>query len=135
MLPFDQNIFDETRNAVSGFEALLEICRSDRTKHLKSLGDAPIAGEFEAAILPAHTIKSAGRIVGVTRLGAPAEALETRLRTGGYVTMSVRYLPGSPPGQNSPSSSSRPSLSGDGGTPSGGVMAKRWCTCRSLAIV
>lgn len=82
VLLFDRNIFDETRNAVNGFEALLTIFRSDSAEHLKALCQALTTGDLEAGILPAHTIKSSAKIVGATGLSALAEAMETRLRTG-----------------------------------------------------
>ncbi|WP_294255311.1 hybrid sensor histidine kinase/response regulator [uncultured Sphingomonas sp.] len=86
VLLFDRSIFDETRDAVNGFDALLEIFRSDSEEHLKTLRESLTAGEFEAAILPAHTIKSSGKIVGATGLSALAEAMETRLRNRQGVT-------------------------------------------------
>lgn len=64
------------------FGALVELYRGDTRAYLDGVAEALTLGDCQAAILPAHTIKSSSRIVGACAMAHEAEALEAALRSG-----------------------------------------------------
>lgn len=78
----DRAAFAQLRQTMRSFGALVELYRGDTRAYLDGVAEALTLGDCQAAILPAHTIKSSSRIVGACAMAHEAEALEAALRSG-----------------------------------------------------
>ncbi|THV20584.1 hybrid sensor histidine kinase/response regulator [Peteryoungia ipomoeae] len=74
--------FERTRSAMKKFDLLLSLYRNDTSEYLKVIRLELGMNNLQEAILPAHTIKSASRMIGASGLSALAENMEKRLRLG-----------------------------------------------------
>lgn len=82
----DDGVLDELRASVEGdrdFVAqLIEAYVSDGAEHLAAARAAIDAGDAEALVRPAHTLKSSSATLGAMRLAASARGLEMMARSG-----------------------------------------------------
>lgn len=76
----DLGAFEATRRSMRNFDKLIDLFRTDTANYLEDIRRALATDDLQQALLPAHTIKSSGRMLGATGLSALAEAMETRLR-------------------------------------------------------
>lgn len=82
----DTEVLDGLRASVAGDTAfvieLIDAFLADSEPQVDSIEAAMAAGDAEALVRPAHTLKSAGATLGVTRLSAVARTLELAGRSG-----------------------------------------------------
>ena len=76
----DLGAFEATRRSIRNFDKLIELFRTDTANYLEDIRRALATDDLQQAVLPAHTIKSSGRMLGAIGLSALAEAMETGLR-------------------------------------------------------
>lgn len=82
----DEGVLDELRESVEGDRGfvvqLIEAYLSDGAEHLDGALAAIQAGDADALVRPAHTLKSSSATLGATRLAATARGLEMTARSG-----------------------------------------------------
>lgn len=82
----DAGVLSELNGSVGGDrEFVLELIRaflSDGTEQVEAVDAAVAAGDEEALVRPAHTLKSSSATLGASRLSAVARALEMAGRSG-----------------------------------------------------
>ena len=82
----DIEALDGLRASVEGDTAfvieLIDAFLADSALQLTAIESAVAAGDADALIRPAHTLKSASATLGATRLSATARTLETAGRAG-----------------------------------------------------
>lgn len=81
----DLTVYETTRSAMQRFDTLVSFFINDTAEYLAAIKTALEGGRIEDAVMPAHTIKSSGRIVGALSLSATAEQFETLARQQGTV--------------------------------------------------
>ena len=82
----DTEVLDGLRASVAGDTAfvveLIDAFLVDSAPQLDAIDAAMAAGDAEALVRPAHTLKSASATLGATRLSAAARTLELAGRSG-----------------------------------------------------
>ncbi|WP_102960247.1 hybrid sensor histidine kinase/response regulator [Mangrovicella endophytica] len=75
--------FKQTRAAMTRFDTLVSLYRTDTAEYLRLIREALEFDRIDEAVMPAHTIKSSSRILGAMGLASLAEDFEKRARTDG----------------------------------------------------
>ncbi|GGE11776.1 hypothetical protein GCM10011390_33610 [Aureimonas endophytica] len=83
----DAVLFQQTRAAMTKFEALVSFYKTDTELYLRTIREALATGRIEETVLPAHTIKSSSRILGALGLALLAEEFEKRVLAEGKASM------------------------------------------------
>ncbi len=82
----DEAVLDELLASVEGDRAfvveLIEAYLADSAGHVEAIGAAVTAGDAEALVRPAHTLKSSSATLGASQLAATARELEMAARDG-----------------------------------------------------
>jgi HPt (histidine-containing phosphotransfer) domain-containing protein len=82
----DETVLEELQASVAGDSAfvadLIEAYVSDSTVQIGAIEAAIGAGDAEALVRPAHTLKSSSATLGATELSATARTLEMAGRSG-----------------------------------------------------
>jgi two-component system, sensor histidine kinase len=82
----DVSVLSELTDSVGGDrEFVVELIRTflaDATEQLEAIDVAAAAGDAEALVRPAHTLKSSSATLGATRLAATSRAVEMAARSG-----------------------------------------------------
>ena len=82
----DEAVLNELRASVQGDRAfvveLIEAYLVDGAAHIEAIGAAVDAGDADALVRPAHTLKSSSATLGAARISATARELELLGRSG-----------------------------------------------------
>jgi HPt (histidine-containing phosphotransfer) domain-containing protein len=82
----DEAVLDELRASVEGDRAfvieLIEAYLADGAAHIEAIGAAVDAGDADALVRPAHTLKSSSATLGAARISTTARELEMLGRSG-----------------------------------------------------
>jgi HPt (histidine-containing phosphotransfer) domain-containing protein len=82
----DQSVLDELRESVGGDDEfvadLIKTYVHESGDHFDAMQSAAAAGDADAIVRPAHTLKSSSAALGATLLAAVAREIETAGRTG-----------------------------------------------------
>ena len=82
----DEAVLNELRASVQGDRAfvveLIEAYLVDGAAHIEAIGAAVDAGNADALVRPAHTLKSSSATLGAARISATARELELLGRSG-----------------------------------------------------
>ncbi len=82
----DATVLDELLASVEGDRdfvvELIEAYLADSASHVEAIDAAVAAGDTEALVRPAHTLKSSSATLGASRLAATARELELTARSG-----------------------------------------------------
>jgi HPt (histidine-containing phosphotransfer) domain-containing protein len=82
----NERVLDELRASVEGDRAfvvdLVEAFLADAEVHVADVSAAIAAGDLDALVRPAHTLKSSSATVGAERLAGLSRALELAGRSG-----------------------------------------------------
>ena len=82
----DEAVLDELRASVQGDRAfvveLIDAYLADGATHIEAIGAAVDAGDADALVRPAHTLKSSSATLGAGRIAATARELEMLGRSG-----------------------------------------------------
>ena len=82
----DEGVLDELRASVEGDRAfvveLIDAYLADGAGHIEAIGVAVEAGDADALVRPAHTLKSSSATLGAARIATTARELEMLGRSG-----------------------------------------------------
>jgi len=78
----DTEAFQQLKTTMRSFGSMIELYRHDTRDYLQNIAEAITIGDMNAALLPAHTIKSSSKIIGATAMADLANSMEASLRNG-----------------------------------------------------
>ena len=82
----DEAVLEELRASVEGDRAfvveLIDAYLADGATHIEAIGAAVDAGDADALVRPAHTLKSSSATLGAARIATTARELEMLGRSG-----------------------------------------------------